>query len=163
MTRPLTGRMVLAIFVAGFGIIIAVNLLMASFATGTFPGLVVENSYIASQEFDRNRAEQEALGWTVSMEHDAGGVVARITDAAGAPVHRLALTAHAARPSTDQGARELEFFDDGSAYRARFDLPPGLWRVNLHLAGEGGATWQGEARVFVPEARPAALVPEARE
>ncbi|QDL92698.1 FixH family protein [Paroceanicella profunda] len=153
MTRPLTGRMVLAIFVTGFGIIIAVNVTMAMLATGTFPGLVVENSYVASQEFDRNRAEQEALGWSVSLAHDAGGVVARITDAAGVPVHGLALTAHAARPSTDQGAQELEFIDEGAAYRARFDLPPGLWRVNLHLRGAAGATWQGEARVFVPEDR----------
>ncbi len=47
--RPLTGWHVLAMFVAGFGIIIGVNLTLAFKAVSTFPGLEVPNSYVASQ------------------------------------------------------------------------------------------------------------------
>ena len=53
-------------FVAAFGVIIGVNLVLALSAVRTFPGLEVKNSYVASQTFDERRAAQEALGWTVS-------------------------------------------------------------------------------------------------
>lgn len=36
--RPLTGRSVLVITLLGFGTVIAVNVTMAVFAIGTFPG-----------------------------------------------------------------------------------------------------------------------------
>ncbi len=55
MKGKFTGRKMLAIVVAFFAVIITVNLFMAYKAVGTFPGLVVKNSYVASQEFDRNR------------------------------------------------------------------------------------------------------------
>lgn len=68
--KPLTGRHVLAITLAAFGVIIAVNVLMAVKAVRTFPGLEVANSYVASQSFDRDRAVQTALGWRVEADYD---------------------------------------------------------------------------------------------
>ena len=62
MARELTGRHVLAITLAAFGVIIAVNMVMAVKAVSTFPGLETPNSYVASQRFDRDRAAQAALG-----------------------------------------------------------------------------------------------------
>ena len=59
--RPLTGWHVLAMFVAFFGVIIAVNLTLAWQAISTFPGLEVENSYVASQTFDADRRAQVVL------------------------------------------------------------------------------------------------------
>ena len=58
--KPLTGRKVLLIAVAAFGVVIAANLAMLLAATGTFPGLVVKNSYVASQGFDAKTAAQRA-------------------------------------------------------------------------------------------------------
>jgi nitrogen fixation protein FixH len=52
----MTGRKVLAITVSAFGVIIAVNFLLAYKAVSTFPGLEVPNSYVASQTFDADRA-----------------------------------------------------------------------------------------------------------
>ena len=52
MAAPLTGRKVLLIAVVAFGVIIGVNVLMAVKAISTFPGLEVQNSYVASQVFD---------------------------------------------------------------------------------------------------------------
>ena len=51
----LTGGHVLAMFVAMFGVIITVNMILAFSAVKTFPGLEVKNSYVASQSFDRDR------------------------------------------------------------------------------------------------------------
>ena len=44
MARELTGRHVLAITLTAFGVIIAVNLMMAFKAVSTFPGLETPNS-----------------------------------------------------------------------------------------------------------------------
>ena len=42
MKRPFTGRHMAAILIAGFGVVIAVNLVMARFAVTTFGGVVVK-------------------------------------------------------------------------------------------------------------------------
>jgi nitrogen fixation protein FixH len=42
-----------AIMVAFFAVVIAVNVYMARLASSTFTGVVVENSYVASQHFNR--------------------------------------------------------------------------------------------------------------
>ena len=55
--KPLTGRHVFAIFLLAFGTIISVNIFMAYSAIKTFPGVEVENSYIASQTFDQRYAD----------------------------------------------------------------------------------------------------------
>jgi len=55
-----TGRHMLAILVAFFGVVITVNLLMAYLANSTWSGLVVQNSYVASQEFNGKQAEAKA-------------------------------------------------------------------------------------------------------
>lgn len=48
---PFNGRHMTAILVAFFAVVIAVNVLMARFIICTFGGVVVENSYVASQHF----------------------------------------------------------------------------------------------------------------
>ena len=70
MTRPFTGRHMFATLVVFFGIVIAVNFTMASYATTTFGGLVVENSYVASQKFNRwlDEAAAEGAVWHETVE-----------------------------------------------------------------------------------------------
>lgn len=65
-TFRFTGRHMLAIMLAFFGVIIAANATMAFVANTSWTGFVVRNSYIASQEFNRKAEEgrrQAALGW----------------------------------------------------------------------------------------------------
>ena len=59
MSRPFTGRHMAMILVAFFGVVIVVNLIMARYASSTFGGIVVENSYVASQEFNKWLDEAE--------------------------------------------------------------------------------------------------------
>ena len=66
-TGPFTGKHFTVIMVAFFAVVIGVNLLMARAASSTFGGVVVENSYVASQEFNTWLAEarkEKALGWS---------------------------------------------------------------------------------------------------
>lgn len=55
-----TGRHMLAIMIAFFGVIIAVNVTMAVMAGRSWTGIVVEDTYIASQEFNSRVAEGRA-------------------------------------------------------------------------------------------------------
>ena len=64
---PLTGRKVLAIAVAAFGVVIAANLVLAWQAVGTFPGTETANSYVASQNFNRTLAEAKAQEFEEQM------------------------------------------------------------------------------------------------
>ena len=73
MTRRFTGWHMTAIMIAFFGVIITVNMTMAVFATRTFGGKVVENSYVASQQFNEWLAAaraQEKLGWKHELSLD---------------------------------------------------------------------------------------------
>ena len=79
--RELTGKHVLAITVGFFGVIIAVNMVLAVQAVRTFPGLEVKNGYVASQTFDADRRAQEALGWTLVQTYEAGKLRLVMTDA----------------------------------------------------------------------------------
>jgi hypothetical protein len=55
-------------------------------AVSTFPGLEVDNSFVASQNFNQELAEQLALGWDVRASHEDGVLTLAITDSAGQPV-----------------------------------------------------------------------------
>jgi len=63
--RPFTGRKMAAIMVAFFAVVIIVNVYMAREASSTFGGVVVENSYVASQQYNRwldEASAENALG-----------------------------------------------------------------------------------------------------
>ena len=64
----LTGRHVAAIFVAFFAVVIAVNVLMASYAVGGFGGTVVDNSYVASQRFNGWLAQARRFRMLLHMQ-----------------------------------------------------------------------------------------------
>ena len=95
----LTGRHVLAIFIAGFGLIFGVNFFMAYRAVSTFPGMEVSSSYADSQSFDLRRDAQEALGWTARVEVPGDGrLILHLLDRDGALVAPAELTALLTRP-----------------------------------------------------------------
>ena len=68
----LTGKHVLVITVSAFAVIIGVNVLLAVKAVSTFPGLEVENSYVAGQGFNERKSAQEALGWVMVPGYENG-------------------------------------------------------------------------------------------
>lgn len=128
-----TGRHMLIIMLAFFGVIIAVNVTMAIMAGRSWTGIVVENTYVASQEFNANAAEsraQAALGWDSRLEIADGVVTWHLTDRAGEPVWSDGVTAQFRHPAYESADREavLTRAGDGS-FSARIDLPDGQWIV----------------------------------
>lgn len=87
--KPFTGYHMLALMVAFFGVIVTVNLVMARFAISSWSGLVVPNTYVASQEFNAKAAEARAisaLGYRVRLELRQGEIVAEVADREGLAV-----------------------------------------------------------------------------
>ena len=130
-----TGRHMLAIMVAFFGVIIAVNLTMAFMARKSWTGLVVENPYIASQEFNTRAAEaraQEELGWGSELLIEEGSLTYLLRDADGVALRPRAGTAYFRHPAYAASDREvaLTALPDGRL-TARVDLPDGIWIVEV--------------------------------
>lgn len=142
MAKPLTGRKVLAIVVSFFGVIIAVNLTMAYFAVGTFPGLDVKNSYVASQTFDDDRAVQEALGWVVDVSYQDGELLVVVTDKAGKPVDVAKINAIVGRPTHVRDDQTPEFQQRSGAFKARMLLNPGLWNLRMKATALDGTEFK---------------------
>ena len=142
MAKPLTGRKVLLMFVAFFGVIIAVNLYMASMAIGTFPGMDVKNSYIASQGFDDDREAQTALGWEVSVTYEAGELQIAILDDTGASADVAKFEALVGRPTHVRDDQTPEFQQRKGVFKAPVTLAEGLWNLRLEATALDGTPFK---------------------
>ncbi len=137
MTKPFTGWHMATILVGFFGIVIAVNVYMARAAIATFGGTVVDNSYVASQEFNDWLAaarKQEQLGWDTRLSLGEGRHVRIVAAKAGAALTGLGGSGFASHPLGATPPIKLEFFQapDGSLASAEA-LPDGRWLVHVTL------------------------------
>lgn len=144
---PFTGRHMAAILVAGFGVVMCVNFYMASRAIDGFHGTVVDNSYVASQQFNDWLAEAEAakaLGWTADIARDEAGFLVVTTEAvpAGAQV-----SADLRRPIGAREYADLAFVPvaDGR-FSSTEQVAAGRWIVRLRIEAEG-QRWAGESEL----------------
>lgn len=143
--KPLTGRKVLLIAVVAFGVIIAANMTMLLAATGTFPGLVVANSYVASQSWDKKANAQRALGWKAVATYADGALQVAMTGRDGAPVTGLSVVATVGRPASDSADVRLELAEGAQVYAAPLALAPGRWRVMITGLDAEGSSFEAAA------------------
>lgn len=151
--RQFTGRHMLAIMVAFFGTIIAVNLVMATFANTSWTGLVVQNTYVASQQFNERVAEaraQQSLGWKGALAIKAGEIRYSLVDASGAPVPAESVTVSFRRPSyeAEDWQVKLARAADG-AYVAPAAVRDGIWIVNTEAVIPDRAPYHEARRIVV--------------
>ena len=144
--RPFTGRHMAIIMVAFFAVIFAVNFTMAGLAGSSFTGIVVENSYVASQHYNRWLAEARAedrLGWSARVRREPDG---KLTLAlSGAPVGAR-VTATAWHPLDRAPDRALTFVPAGAVYRSAEAIPAGRWRIRIEVRAKG-QRWRTEETV----------------
>lgn len=131
VSKEFTGRHMWAVVGVFFGVIIAANVGMAVVASTSWTGLVVKNSYVASQEFEDKRLAQEAqqaAGWQATFSYAPGVAKLLVVDAAGEPVDLGPVTIAVNRPVGGHEDQVLEF--DRSAdggYDAPLTLAAGVW------------------------------------
>ena len=151
VAKELTGRKVFLITAAAFGVIIAVNFTMAYKAVSTFPGLEVKNSYVASQNFDKDRAAQLALGWDVSAVVADGNLVLSIRDASGNPVEAAELSGTFGRATSVVDDQEPVFTFDGQNYVAPVRTAKGNWNLRMVALAEDGTEFKQRVVIYVKE------------
>jgi nitrogen fixation protein FixH len=143
--RPLTGRTVLAMLVAFFGVMLLANFIMARQAVKTFSGLDTNNPYDTGLAYNNEIAAakaQAALGWSVELTRTPGGSATQLTatvkDKAGQPVTGLDVSMHFFYPATSKFDREIVAgaVADG-VYSGAAELAPGRWDVELNLKRNG--------------------------
>ncbi|AJP71810.1 FixH family protein [Sphingomonas hengshuiensis] len=131
MTRSFrfTGWHMFATIALFFGVVIGVNMTMATLATRTFGGVVVANSYVASQEFNgwlKAAEAQKRLGWEPKLE----SIDQRLVVATSAR-HAVA-TAVARHPLGRLPDVAIRFTETAPGrFVADTRLPAGRWRVHL--------------------------------
>ncbi len=146
-----TGWHMVAVMVLFFGTIISVNVTMAYYAGSSWSGLIVENTYVASQKFDDDVAqnrEMESRGWTSEVSVDEDRIVYRLTDATGTPVVADTVTMSLHRPVGIEDDRTVILANDGEGgYRAREPIADGLWIARLTVEQAGSMVYRDTQRL----------------
>src|SRR5690606_14944805 len=131
-----TGWHMLAIMLAFFGVIIVVNLIMAYNAHHSWSGLVVQNSYVAGQEFNEKSEigkQQAALEWQVEENYSDGTFSYQIKYKNGEAVDVMGASALFKRPVGDAQDTliNLEVTGPGTM-SAPVQLDDGAWIMEVN-------------------------------
>ncbi len=151
--KEFTGKHMLFSMVAFFGVIVTVNLIMARFAVTTWSGLVVPNTYVASQQFNGKAAESraiDALGYQVKLTPNAEGLEIDFIDSEGKPALADSMIADLRRPVSEEQDREmvLERGSDG-VYRGEGELLEGEWIATVTATRDGQTLYKRGRRFHV--------------
>ncbi len=130
-----TGWHMLFSIVAFFAVILGVNLFMAFSATSTWTGLVVQNSYVASQEFNTklaNARQQAEWGWRGSLEYADGQLVFTLLDGDDRPIAAEDVTIALSRPIGVSGDQTVVMPADATGrYTLALGLDAGVWNAAI--------------------------------
>ncbi|MEL6436094.1 MAG: FixH family protein [Pseudomonadota bacterium] len=151
--RKFTGYHMIAVMVLFFGTIITVNMIMAYNATQSWTGLVVKNSYVASQQFNEVTAEKEAqlaLGWKAIPTYERGELQIALTDKDKEALTNAIIVAKVGRPAFESEDHMLQMAElENGTYGAATDLGPGVWDADVKVTGAKGEIWTRKLRFRV--------------
>ena len=145
----LTGKHVFAITASAFAVIIGVNILLAVKAVSTFPGLEVDNSYVASQGFNARKAAQETLGWSMTPGYEQGRMTLAFHGADGQPVQVQDLQVLVGRTTEAKDDAFPVFVQDGAVYAAEVPLHKGKWMVKVTARSPDGTLFEQRSEIYV--------------
>lgn len=138
--RIFTGWHMALILISFFAVVVGVNLVMARFASSTFGGVVVENSYVASQQFNgwlKQASAAQTLGWkgTVARNGEAQATL-QLVDKAGQPITAAKVTAVAEHPLGRRPTTALALYETRPGTYAA-PLEAGRWRLRITVDAQG--------------------------
>lgn len=144
----LQGRHVLALLLAFFGVIFAVNGYFLYAALTTHSGVVAAEPYRKGLAYNARIAadeRQSGLAWREAISVARDGMIAvTVSDRDGAPVAGLSIAGVIGRPSTGSHDRPLRLAE----------LGPGRYAAEIGALGEGNWIVVIEARLAAGDAEP---------
>jgi len=157
--KPLTGRKVLFMLVAFFGVVIAVNVIMAKLAIQTLPGTVVDSAYSASLAYEDEIAaaqDQNARNWRVDAHIQRGPdgsatLQVEAHDSSGLPMSGLKFEGRFERPSDTMADQSVALEEvAGGIYRGTAPLiGRGQWDLVLEGDASGRRMFLSKNRVLL--------------
>lgn len=154
--RPLTGRMVLLILVAFFGIVAAVNAIMIHYAISTFPGVDDDQPYEHGLAYDRDVAAahaQDRLGWQVAghVSRNADGqttLTVSMRDNSGLPVTGLDVSGQLAFMPDRHRDHLVRLIESAPGdYRTGLNFESGAWELEMTAAKAGEIVYKSRNRL----------------
>ncbi len=149
------GKHVLIGFMLFFGVIITVNFTMAWFAKSSWTGLVVKNSYVASQQYNERleaAREQKSRGWKATSRYGDSRFELSLVDRSGRPVLLDSASARFGHPVHERDDHQLELQYQGEGlYVAEIPLSRGDWLVEI-VGKQGDKPFFLEDRITVNSA-----------
>jgi nitrogen fixation protein FixH len=142
---PLTGRHVLIMLLAFFGVMLAVNIYFTVVAVKSFPGEDVPRSYRQGLEYNKTlaaRAEQEQSGWTarvnaIQTADKQPQLVLEFKDKDDRSIPGLNIMAKLRHPVATTFDRQLTFIDAGDGrYIANSEPFTGHWTLEAQAQQE---------------------------
>lgn len=130
-----TGWHMLGVMLLFFGTIISVNMVMAWNAVSSWSGLVVPNTYVASQQFNGKAEAAKAraasgIKGALFVDHDT--VRYEISHRDTGPVETDTVIAHFRRPVGERQDFDMELQPVSTGvFSARHDMPSGHWIVEV--------------------------------
>ncbi|TBG50852.1 cation transporter (plasmid) [Rhizobium leguminosarum] len=142
-----TGLHMLLATSAFFGVVIAVNVTMAFYASSSWSGLVVKNTYVASQEFNRKAAAMKAMaGIEGNLSIKGHEIRYDIHDKSGSPAIVDDVVLNFKRPVGDHEDFHLTLRKTAAGrFEAEHDLAEGDWIVEA-ISRNGGVVVMHEAK-----------------
>lgn len=148
-----TGWHMVGVLVMFFGVTVVVNITLAVFASGSWTGLIVKNSYVASQSYNERLANDErqaSLGWVGTFVYDNATVTLQIADAAGIPVVVDSVFVTLRRPAAEQHDHRIELNRTATGlFAANHPLATGLWAADVRIDSPGQPAWVKRYRFTV--------------
>jgi len=157
--RPLTGRLVLIMLLAFFGIVFGVNFALMKLAISTLPGTEVDSAYSASLGYEKEIAaahDQTARKWQVDahIERDAGGgaiLQVEARDGSGQLMTGLKFQGTLERPTDKRADLAVSLAEVGiGIYRGSAPVvAPGQWDLVLEGDAAGQRMFMSKNRVLL--------------
>ncbi|MFO0992698.1 MAG: FixH family protein [Hyphomicrobiales bacterium] len=154
--RTFEGKHLLAIMIAFFGVIIAVNITLAVLANTSWTGLAVENGYVASQHFNAELAEarrQKEYGWKPDFGYRDQRLELVLHNSSGRPLSGFVVEAELERPSSDREDHRITLAETSpGTYVAEGRLNSGQWDADVTIKDASGRVMRRIYR-FVVQAK----------
>lgn len=146
------GKHMLIIMVSFFGIIAAVNVSMAVLANSNWTGLVVKNSYVASQEYNSKLDDASYIrnsGLLSDIGYQKGELRFVLKGTDGRALEVTELVAKIGRPAHEHEDQMLKFkLNSDLTYVLPVELAQGTWSVSITGIAEG-IHYRRDERIFV--------------